>query len=119
MATLVATFQTQYRLTTRAIPAGGGSVLPASGTYFDAGTSVNVNATATAPLTCSRRGAAMPSQTANPLSARHYGADVDYFQLRRPGVQLRHQFGYARGCPGRGGMIAGGTQRRISARPGP
>ncbi len=47
-ATYTATFQTQYQLTTAASPAAGGSLSPASGTYFNAGSVVSVQATANA-----------------------------------------------------------------------
>jgi len=49
-ATYTASFQTQYQLTTTAIPSVGGSVTPASG-YYDAGTVVNVGAAPTSPYT--------------------------------------------------------------------
>ncbi len=39
-------FTTQYQLTVAASPANGGTVTPASGTFFDSGTVVNVSATA-------------------------------------------------------------------------
>jgi hypothetical protein len=41
-----ALFSTQYLLTTAANPSNGGTVTPASGTYYAAGTSVNLTATA-------------------------------------------------------------------------
>ncbi len=47
-ATYTATFKTQYQLTLSALPAAGGTVTPATGTFFDAGTVVPVNATANA-----------------------------------------------------------------------
>ena len=45
-ATYTATFQTQYQLTMAASPAAGGTVAPASGTYYNAGTVVPISATA-------------------------------------------------------------------------
>jgi len=39
-------FTTQYQLTTAASPGAGGTVIPASGTFFDSGTVVGVSATA-------------------------------------------------------------------------
>ena len=45
-ATYTATFQTQYQLTTQASPASGGTVMPASGGFYNAGTAVNITAAA-------------------------------------------------------------------------
>ncbi len=45
-ATYTATFQTQYQLTTLASPLAGGSVTPASGSFYPAGATVNLQATA-------------------------------------------------------------------------
>ena len=45
-ATYTATFQTQYQLTISASPAAGGSITPATGGYYNAGTSVAVAAAA-------------------------------------------------------------------------
>ena len=45
-ATYTATFQTQYQLTISASPAAGGSATPATGGYYNAGTSVPLTATA-------------------------------------------------------------------------
>lgn len=50
-ATYIASFNTQYQLTTAANPAAGGSVSPATGSYYDAGSLVTVTATATSPYT--------------------------------------------------------------------
>ncbi|HTX36596.1 MAG TPA: FG-GAP-like repeat-containing protein, partial [Bryobacteraceae bacterium] len=44
-ATYTATFQTQYQLSISASPAGGGTVTPASGGFYNAGTAVNISAT--------------------------------------------------------------------------
>ncbi|HLK69398.1 MAG TPA: discoidin domain-containing protein [Bryobacteraceae bacterium] len=44
-ATYTATFKTQYQLTISASPVSGGTVTPASGAYYDAGTIVPVSAT--------------------------------------------------------------------------
>jgi uncharacterized protein (TIGR03437 family) len=44
-ATYTATFQTQYRLTLSASPAAGGTVTPASGTFYTSGAAVPVVAT--------------------------------------------------------------------------
>lgn len=44
--TLTAAYKTQYQLTTSAVPASGGTVSPASGGYYDAGTVVSLTATA-------------------------------------------------------------------------
>ena len=44
-ATLAITYTTQYQLTTAASPANGGAVVPATGSFFDAGTMVDVMAT--------------------------------------------------------------------------
>ncbi len=44
-ATYTANFQTQYQLNTSASPAGGGTVSPASGAFYGAGTEVNLTAT--------------------------------------------------------------------------
>jgi uncharacterized protein (TIGR03437 family) len=41
-ATYTANYQTQYQLTTGVSPAGAGTVTPASGTYYPAGTTVNL-----------------------------------------------------------------------------
>ena len=43
-ATYTATFQTQYQLSISASPAGGGTVTPASGGFYNAGTAVNISA---------------------------------------------------------------------------
>ncbi len=43
-ATYTATFQTQYQFTTAASPSTGGTITPASGTYYNAGTVVSVQA---------------------------------------------------------------------------
>jgi hypothetical protein len=48
-ATYTASFKTQYQLTIAALPSVGGSVSPASGTYFDAGTIVTATAAPTPP----------------------------------------------------------------------
>src|SRR5579872_682079 len=50
-ATFTATFKTQYLLTTAASPVGGGTVSPASGTFYDMGASVPVSATANTGFT--------------------------------------------------------------------
>jgi hypothetical protein len=47
-ATYTATFQTQYKLTTASSPSAGGSISPASGTYFSDGSGISVQATANA-----------------------------------------------------------------------
>ncbi len=47
-ATYTAMFSTQYLLTTSANPTSGGSVSPASGSYYTAGTAVPISATANA-----------------------------------------------------------------------
>jgi hypothetical protein len=47
-ATYTPTFQTQYELTTSASPAAGGTVTPASGSFYAAGSMVGVQATANA-----------------------------------------------------------------------
>ena len=44
--TITGNFITQFQLTTAASPSNGGAVTPVSGTFFDAGTVVNVSATA-------------------------------------------------------------------------
>lgn len=44
--TITGNFTTQFQLTLAASPANGGNVTPASGTFFDSGTVVNVSATA-------------------------------------------------------------------------
>ena len=46
--TYTATFNTLYQLTTAANPSAGGTVTPASGSYFAAGTKVNLTATSNA-----------------------------------------------------------------------
>jgi hypothetical protein len=43
--TYTASFNTQYQLTTAVNPAGGGTVTPVSGSYFNANSIVNLNAT--------------------------------------------------------------------------
>ncbi len=43
--TITGNFTTQYQLTTAASPVNGGTVTPATGTFFDSGTVVNVSAT--------------------------------------------------------------------------
>jgi len=45
-ATYTATFQTQYQLTIAASPPAGGTVTPASGTFYNAGSAVPITATA-------------------------------------------------------------------------
>ena len=45
-ATYTASFKTQYQLTISASPAAGGTVTPASGSFYDSGTVVNIQATA-------------------------------------------------------------------------
>ena len=45
-ATYTASFTTQYQLTTSASPAAGGTVTPATGAFYNAGTMVNLTATA-------------------------------------------------------------------------
>ncbi len=47
-ATYTATFQTQYQLTTAASPSAGGTVTPSSGTFYNPGSVVSVQATANA-----------------------------------------------------------------------
>ncbi len=44
--TITGTFTTQYQLTTAVTPSNGGNVTPATGTFYDSGTVVNVSATA-------------------------------------------------------------------------
>ena len=48
-ATYTASFKTQYRLTTSAFPETGGTLSPATGIFYDAGSLVNVTYTPTAP----------------------------------------------------------------------
>lgn len=48
-----ASFKPQYQLTTAALPSAGGSVSPAAGSFFDAGSIVTLTATAHAPYTFS------------------------------------------------------------------
>ena len=50
-ATYTATFQTQYQLTIAASPSLGGTVSPASGTFYNAGTVVPIGATANSGFT--------------------------------------------------------------------
>ncbi|MGO9254963.1 MAG: G1 family glutamic endopeptidase [Bryobacteraceae bacterium] len=47
-ATYTASFQTQYQLTVSASPVAGGTVTPASGTFYNAGTAVPITAAANA-----------------------------------------------------------------------
>jgi hypothetical protein len=47
-ATYTATFQTQYQLTTSAYPSAGGTVTPASGNFYNAGSVVSVQETTNA-----------------------------------------------------------------------
>jgi hypothetical protein len=47
--TYTAAFQTQYQLTTAALPGSGGVVSPATGQFYNSGTNVTVTAAATAP----------------------------------------------------------------------
>jgi uncharacterized protein (TIGR03437 family) len=49
-ATYTAAFTTQYQLSTSAVPAGSGSVTPASGNFYNAGTTVTLTASANAAL---------------------------------------------------------------------
>jgi hypothetical protein len=49
-ATYIATFQTQYQLTTASYPQAGGSVAPASSAFYNAGTPVTLTATPNSPL---------------------------------------------------------------------
>lgn len=44
--TYTASFNPQYQLTTQALPSGGGSVTPTSGSYYASGTAIPVTATA-------------------------------------------------------------------------
>jgi len=50
-ATYTATFKTQYQLTISASPAAGGTVTPASGGYYDSGSTVSIAATANTSYT--------------------------------------------------------------------
>ena len=49
-ATYTASFQTQYQLTTASYPQAGGSVVPASGAYYNSGATVTLTATPNSPL---------------------------------------------------------------------
>ena len=51
--TYIASFTTQYQLTTATVPSGGGAVTPASGSFYNAGSTVNLTATGAAPYTFS------------------------------------------------------------------
>jgi uncharacterized repeat protein (TIGR01451 family) len=67
-ATYTASFQTQYQLTTASYPQAGGSVMPASGTYYNAGTPVTLTPTPNPPFVFATwsggvTGAANPLQT--------------------------------------------------------
>jgi uncharacterized repeat protein (TIGR01451 family) len=64
-ATYTATFQTQYLLTTAAFPQSGGTVTPASGTYYDSGSLVTLTASTNSPLTFT--GWSGATGTTNPL----------------------------------------------------
>jgi len=64
-ATYTATFKTQYLLTTAAFPQSGGTVTPASGAYYDAGSPVTITATPNPPLTFT--GWSGAASTSNPL----------------------------------------------------
>jgi uncharacterized repeat protein (TIGR01451 family) len=57
--TYTAAFKTQYRLTTASIPSVGGTVTPASGSFFDSGSSVTVTALPTSPYTLGSWGGAV------------------------------------------------------------
>jgi len=63
--TYTANFSTQFQLLTNASPIAGGSVTPASGNYYNAGTVVNLTATANAGFTF----AGWTGSVANPSSA--------------------------------------------------
>jgi hypothetical protein len=66
-AIYTASFKTQYQLTTSSLPAPGGAVTPASGSFYDAGSDVALTATAIAPYTFGSWGGAA-SGNANPTS---------------------------------------------------
>jgi len=57
-ATYTANFKTQYQLTTASVPGGAGTVSPATGSFFDGGSSVTVTAAGMAPYTFSYWGGA-------------------------------------------------------------
>lgn len=65
-ATYTASFQTQYQLTTASYPQAGGSVTPASGTYYNAGANVTLTATPNSPLVFTGWSGGAAS-TSNPL----------------------------------------------------
>ena len=54
-ATYTATFGTQYQLTTSASPSAGGSTTPASGSFYNSGTVVNLQATPNTNYTFNNR----------------------------------------------------------------
>lgn len=69
--TYTATFNIQYQLTTASFPEPGGTVSPATGAFFDAGSSVPLTATATAPYTfTSWSGAASGTANATTITMR-------------------------------------------------
>jgi hypothetical protein len=65
--TYIASFNTQYQLTTAPFPEPGGTVSPSTGAFFDAGSSVPVNATPTSPYTFTSWSGTL-SGAANPTS---------------------------------------------------
>ncbi len=73
-ATYTAAFKTQYQLTTAALPASGGSVSPATGQFYDSGTSIAVTATPTPPYAFSSWSGSATG-TANPITVTMNGAE--------------------------------------------
>ena len=63
-ATYTATFATQYQLTTSASPPAGGTVTPASGSFYASGTAVPLAATASAGFTFDKWTGAVASPSA-------------------------------------------------------
>jgi probable HAF family extracellular repeat protein len=73
-ATYTAAFKTQYQLTTAALPGSAGTVSPASGQFYDSGTSVTVTATPNPPYAFSSWSGAVTG-TSNPTSVTMNGPE--------------------------------------------
>lgn len=105
--TLTATFKTQFQLTTAASPAGGGSVTPASGAFFDSGTVVPISATPGSGFTFSGWNGPVANQTAasttvtmsapQTVSANFTGQTS--FQTSPPGLKISVDGGTAQPAP--------------------
>ena len=109
-ATYTASFKTQYQLTIAASPAAGGTVTPAaSGTFYDSGTVVNIQATANAGYSFSSWSgsvavAANPSTTVTMSAPQTVTANFSSLtgvtiQTNPPGLQFSVDGGAAQTAP--------------------